>query len=444
MYGDNSVCTMSYEKLDGKQFLINNQMKQIFFIASLCFVLALTACGESDSSLLVGRWEYPVKENETGISYSYIIELNMNEPTFVSEFGPEEKKFYGFMDFSNIRRVYHYDIDSVASLGDNLYAIRAVDYNLEMMGVDGSSIDTLLYLPETKQLVYRNDWKFDFIPDLKPFKGKWELSSTEDNTTIYLSLYQTIKAPDEYPYNGAECYGWIECSNQVDNSYRLITKVERVHYNWATVATVFPDYPEDTPQRFDLSYNPSDGTLSYEGIILSPIGEQSVSASEHKENTSFGSTWKDKFLIVWGIVLVVILYYLFKILMGYFFMMLGSAAIGAAAGGLIIWLLMGGFDLNLPRWLIIIIMSITTIPMALIGLWEALKSTGQLARMPFASTIMKGMVEENKGKYGHIVDEDGNKTKITSVNRGILGEKYIETEDGKHYRNDGGNEVREN
>lgn len=75
MYGDNSVCTMSYEKLDGKQFLINNQMKQIFFIASLCFVLALTACGESDSSLLVGRWEYPVKENETGISYSYIIAI---------------------------------------------------------------------------------------------------------------------------------------------------------------------------------------------------------------------------------------------------------------------------------------------------------------------------------------------------------------------------------
>jgi hypothetical protein len=31
-----------------------------------------------------------------------------------------------------------------------------------------------------------------------------------------------------------------------------------------------------------------------------------------------------------------------------------------------------------------------------------------------------------------------NKKKVTSVESGILGEKYIETEDGKHYKNEWG------
>lgn len=421
-------------------------MKQLFFMTCLCIVLVLTACSKNESPLLEGRWEHAVNDDNAGISYSYVIELNMNAPTFHSEFGPEEKKFYGFMDFSNVRRIYRYDIDSVSSLGDNLYAIRAIDYNLEMMGADGSSIDTLLFLPETKQLVYKNEWKFDFVPDLKPFSGEWKFSSGEDYTTVYLSLYHPIKAPNEYPYNGVECYGWIEYSSQVDNSYRLITKVDRIHYNGATISTVFPDYPENTPQHFDLNYNPTDGTLVYGGSILQPVGDHassSISASDQEENAPFGSTWKDKLLIVWGIIVLVILYYLFKIFMGYFFITLGSAAIGAAVGGLILWLLMGGLDLNLPRWLIITIMSVTTVPMALLGLWEGLKSTGELARMPFASRIVKGMMEEDRGKYGNIVDQYGNKSKITKVERGILGEKYIETEDGKHYRNDGGKEARE-
>lgn len=422
-------------------------MKHTFFMTCLCAVLALTACGGSDSALLEGRWEMPVTEPETGIAYSYVIELNMNAPTFDSEYGPEGQKTYGFMDFSNTRHIYHSDIDSVASLGNHLYAVYSVDYNMEMMGVDGTEIDTLRYLPDTKQLVYKDGWTFNFIPDLKPFNGEWTKSFAEGSTTVHLSLYQKIKAPDEYPYNGAACYGWIEYSGEMDNSYRIITEVERVHYNMATIHTVFPDYPEDTPQRFYISYNPVDGTLSYDDSFLSPVGKHetvSVAGTDNQEREPFGSSWKDKLLIVWGIILVILLYYLIKILMEYIFIMLGAAIVGAIAGGLILWLLMGGFDLELPLWLIITILSVTTLPAALVGLWEAFKRTGELARMPFTRAIIETTKRRLRKKYGHIVDEDGNKTEIVKVSKGLLGEEYFDTEDGKHYMDTGGgDQVRE-
>jgi hypothetical protein len=257
-------------------------MKRTLFMTCLCAAVTLTACGGSEPTLLEGRWEMPVTEPETGITYPHIIELNMNAPTFVSESGPEGKKTYGFMDFSTTRRIYHYDIDSIAPLGNNLYAVYSIDYNMEIMGMDGSCTDTLRYLPDTKQLVYMNKWTFDFVPDLKPFKGEWEESFSDGSTTVHLSLYQKIKAPDEYPYNGVECYGWIEYSSSVDDSYRIITQVEQVHYNGATIYTVFPDYPEDKPQRFDLSYNPENGTLEYNNSTLSPVNEPTSTSESDK------------------------------------------------------------------------------------------------------------------------------------------------------------------
>ena len=67
-------------------------MKRTLFMTCLCAAVTLTACGGSEPTLLEGRWEMPVTEPETGITYPHIIELNMNAPTFVSESGPEGKK----------------------------------------------------------------------------------------------------------------------------------------------------------------------------------------------------------------------------------------------------------------------------------------------------------------------------------------------------------------
>ena len=89
-------------------------------------------------------------------------------------------------------------------------------------------------------------------------------------------------------------------------------------------------------------------------------------------------------------------------------------------------------------------MSVTTVPMALFGLWSGILSTKDLAKAPLASQLAHEIMKESK-KNGYIVDENGNKTKITNIKRGILGEKYIETEDVKHY--EGGwssDEVKEN
>lgn len=240
-------------------------MKQVFLI--FCLLCGLTACDQSDKQLLIGRWEMPVTD-ELGLTYPHIIELNMAEPTFTSEYDSEGKKYYGYMDFSNINRIYHYDIDSVAALGNNLYVVRTIDEN--DMWSDGISIDTLRYLPETRQLTYLN-WTFDYVSDIKPFVGEWEDVFPEGYTTVHLSLYQKIKAPDEYPFNGAECYGWIIYSTDVGCANRIITEVEHIDYTRATIRTIFPDFPEDEPQTGYLYFFPSDGKLLYNESLLNPV-----------------------------------------------------------------------------------------------------------------------------------------------------------------------------
>ena len=74
----------------------------------------------------------------------------------------------------------------------------------------------------------------------------------------------------------------LEYSSSVDDSYRIITQVEQVHYNGATIYTVFPDYPEDKPQRFDLSYNPENGTLEYNNSTLSPVNKPTSTSESDK------------------------------------------------------------------------------------------------------------------------------------------------------------------
>mgnify|MGYP000134733004 CR=1 FL=1 len=309
------------------------------YIYIICIFFSIIACSDNDETL-IGHWEMPVEMD--GVKFSYVIELNSTERTYEPFNDLNGRKSYGFMNFSNLRHIYQYDIDSIASLGNGLFVVKTVDSNNQMFDPSlTTSIDTLRINADNKQLVYKtyqSDWVFNYI-------------------------------------------------------------------NPETVST-----PEDSPEK----------------------------------NEPFGSTWKDKLLIVWALIFLVIIYYLAKILLGYVLSTLLAGAIGAAAGGLILWLLMGGFDLDLPRWLIITIMSVTTVPMALFGLWSAILSTKDLAKAPLASQLAKKIMKESK-KGEYIVDEYGNKSKIRKMERGILGEKYIETEDGKHYEGGwGSNEVKEN
>ena len=80
-----------------------------------------------------------------------------------------------------------------------------------------------------------------------------------------LSLYQEIKAPEEYPLNGQPCYGYIIYDSEVDISYRMITSVIYSNALEATVTAVFPDYPEDKPMQVHFSYNWKDGALIMNG-----------------------------------------------------------------------------------------------------------------------------------------------------------------------------------
>lgn len=49
--------------------------------------------------------------------------------------------------------------------------------------------------------------------------------------------------------------------SEVDTSYKLITSVLSENAVGADVLAVFPDYPEDQPQRLHLTYNWKDGSL---------------------------------------------------------------------------------------------------------------------------------------------------------------------------------------
>ena len=331
-------CTMVLIFLNyNTNFMLMKRFKIAQYLCAISFLFLIISCDEGKNDL-IGHWEMPVEEEGADFKYSYIIELNSTERTYEPESDLNGRKSFGFMDFSNTRRIYRYDIDSITYLGNGMYVVKTVEPNLQLMDpLLATSIDTLRYDSESKQLVYNNDWLF--------------------------------------------------------------------------------------------KYKESDV----------------VSVTDSSKGTEpFGSSLKDKLLIVCGIVFLVVIYYLIKILMGYLLMALSIGAIGAVVGGLILWLLIGGLDLDLPCWLIITIMSVTTVPMFIAGLWLAVKNTKELAKAPLASKLAGNIMKEGGNKDGYIIDQYGNKSKISNVERGILGEKYIDAEDGKHYRGDwGSNEVKE-
>lgn len=240
-----------------------------FYLGSrlyLCLILLATLSGcQPATNPPSGLWKMEVDTDEAPMGadsetdrLSYVLDMNLAERTFE----PESellggRKTYGRMDFSNFNRIYRYEIDSVYDLGGNRYRVVSVDVNWET-----TSEDTLTYDPKTKDMTYGRDWVFHYVPDLKPFDGAWG-GTWEDGSSekIHLSLYKKMKAPEDYPFEGAECYGYIISDNEVESSYKLITAVKQVHYDYAVVETVFPDYPEDAPFELRLSYKRESGNL---------------------------------------------------------------------------------------------------------------------------------------------------------------------------------------
>lgn len=254
----------------------------------------------------------------------------------------------------------------------------------------------------------------------------------------------------ESDLNGRKSYGFIDFTTTRRIRRYDIDSIASLGNGVYVIKTVEPNMQLMDPllaTSIDtLRFNKNNKQLAFNSnLIFNYKDSKIVSTPDSPEKSEpFGSSWKDKLLIVWGLIFLVIIYYLAKILLGYVLSTLLTGAIGAIAGGLILWLLMGGFDLDLPRWLIITIMSVTTIPTALFGLWSAILSTKDLAKAPLASQIAHKLMKESN-KSGYVVDEHGNKSKIRKMERGILGEKYIETKDGKHYEGGWGtNEVKEN
>lgn len=251
---------------------MNEHNKVLKIRLLFCFLLLCScflSCSSDKKPLLKGRWEMRVENfsAHTKESYGvdtlvYVIELDTEQRTYVEMSDLLENGLcYGYMDFSNLNRFYRYGIDSVAYLGEGTYLVKMID----LVGSPWEpevSLDTLRYNSITKQLEY-NKWVFNYVPDLKPFKGEWTVRFDDTmSEDVCLSLYEKIKAPTDYPFHGEDCYGYLIYYSDVDNSYRLITSVKSIHYDRAEVTTVFPDYPQDPPQTHTLYFNRKTGGLS--------------------------------------------------------------------------------------------------------------------------------------------------------------------------------------
>lgn len=298
-------------------------------LACVLMGFGLWSCSSGQDTPPAGRWEMFVGEDPTlagqqlGVNdLRYVIELDLSKRTFKPEGElPGGRMSYGFMDFSNVSRIYRYDIDSVADLGNGRYVVKTVDINWM-----GESLDTLVYDSKTGQLTY-----------LQEFGDDW--------------VFLPVSAPDV----------------------------------------------------------PSGEQVPHSSVSHSPM-----------------------FLLVCSVVGLVIMYLLFKIALGYIVTTLIPAAVGAAVGGLVLWLLIGGFGMELSRGAIIAIVAVPAVPAGLWGLWTAIRSTGDFLSMPLFSTFAKEFAKECRGKKAVITDEQGNR-KEARITHGMLGEEYIETSDGEQY-----------
>ena len=184
-----------------------NRRKWILSLGIVVFLLlGISGCSKEKPSLK-GRWEMFVGKDpslmgqEYGVdNLTYCMELDFSERTFDTEMEelPSGKKSYGFMDFSTMSRIYRYYIDSVSYIGNNKYRLVSLGtYDLQLYE------DTLTFNPKTNEITYGKDDVFKYVSGLRPFVGEWEMMDNEGTSEyVKLSLYQEIKAPDEFPLNG--------------------------------------------------------------------------------------------------------------------------------------------------------------------------------------------------------------------------------------------------
>lgn len=193
---------------------------------------------------------------------SYSMEVDFSSRTFLPELTlPSGQNSYGWMDFSNVSRIYHYDIDSVTYLGHNAYRIVSMD-SWEQL-----SIDTLVYNPEMKTIYIKNqDFTFQYIPDDKPFNGKWQSHFEEDSGisrtyTVTLSLYKQITC-NEPDMKGVKCYGYSLFDDESGGSCDVIDSIISIHHDYAEVQFQ-PGYcPNCPPVKCNIVFNRDDGSIT--------------------------------------------------------------------------------------------------------------------------------------------------------------------------------------
>lgn len=287
-----------------------NRRKWILSLGIVVFLLlGISGCSKEKPSLK-GRWEMFVGKDpspmgqEYGVdNLTYCMELDFSERTFDTEMEelPSGKKSYGFMNFSTISRIYRYDIDSVSYIGNNKYRLVSLgSHDLQLYE------DTLTFNPKTNEITYGKDEVFKYVSGLRPFVGEWEMMDNEGTSEyVKLSLYQEIKAPDEYPLNGQSCYGYIVYDTDVDISHKLITSVVSSNALGATVMAVFPDNPEGNPMQVYFDYNWKDGTLIMDGGAPLPNKNGAPVLEELSANDSFLFAKVGMWIFVLAILLVV-------------------------------------------------------------------------------------------------------------------------------------------
>ncbi|WP_299090512.1 hypothetical protein [uncultured Bacteroides sp.] len=287
-----------------------NRRKWILSLGIVVFLLlGISGCSKEKPSLK-GRWEMFVGKDPSlmGQEYGvdnliYCMELDFSERTFDTEMKelPSGKKSYGFMNFSTISRIYRYDIDSVSYIGNNKYRLVSLgSHDLQLYE------DTLTFNPKTNEITYGKDDVFKYVSGLRPFVGEWEMMDNEGTSEyVKLSLYQEIKAPDEYPLNGQSCYGYIVYDTDVDISHKLITSVVSSNALGATVMAVFPDNPEGNPMQVYFDYNWKDGTLIMDGGAPLPNKNGAPVLEELSANDSFLFAKVGIWIFVLAILLVV-------------------------------------------------------------------------------------------------------------------------------------------
>lgn len=196
-------------------------------------LLGLSGCTSKTPSLK-GSWEMFVGQDPSLIgqeygadNVTYCMELNFSERTFSADNLPDGRNSYGWMDFSTMNRVYHYEIDSVSYIGKNQYRVVSVDSWLEQ------NVDTLTYNPKTKEITYNSDWKFKLKDDGTAVSG--EPSSLLSGVGPWILILAVLLVVSLISLNVLDIEGvirfWLPASGLLVMSVLILSLVYDVFYN---------------------------------------------------------------------------------------------------------------------------------------------------------------------------------------------------------------------